>query len=166
MSIERYRRWFEYEQDAHRKTLGSLRTVPADRRDSAEWQKACSLFAHLFAARRVWRARLGEPVTEPTDFFPAELTLEELETMAETEQHGWSNYLEQADDDELARIYDYRRSDGVPFRNSVEDTLTHMFAHSFYHRGQIAALVRVMGGEPAATDFIFWARDAIDVTRT
>jgi len=29
---------------------------------------------------------------------------------------------------------------------------------SWYHRGQIAALVRAMGAEPAVTDLVFWAR--------
>jgi uncharacterized damage-inducible protein DinB len=165
--IERYRRWFEYEQDAHRQTLDSLRTVPEGGRNSAEWEKACALFAHIIAARQVWRHRLGEPVDQPTDYFPIGYSLEELESLAESEQRGWYDYLSRADESEVARVYDYRRSDGKSFRNSVEDTLTHMFAHSFHHRGQIAALVRAMGGEPAATDFIFWAHETIDdATRT
>lgn len=36
MIIERYRRWFEYEKDAHAKVFASFDTVPSDRRDSAE----------------------------------------------------------------------------------------------------------------------------------
>jgi len=30
------------------------------------------------------------------------------------------------------------------------------------HRGQIAALVRALGGEPAVTDYLFWKRRPID----
>jgi len=44
----------------------------------------------------------------------------------------------------------------------VEDILAQLFGHSWYHRGQIALLVRSIGAEPAATDFVYWAREAID----
>jgi uncharacterized damage-inducible protein DinB len=40
----------------------------------------------------------------------------------------------------------------------VGDILTHVVAHSAYHRGQIAAAVRAAGGAPAYTDFIHAAR--------
>jgi DinB family len=36
---------------------------------------------------------------------------------------------------------------------------TQLFGHSSYHRGQIATLVRTAGGEPAATDYIYWCRE-------
>ena len=57
--IARFRRWFEYEQDAHAKVLSSLDTVPADRRTGPEYRKAVSLFAHVVAGRRMWLGRLG-----------------------------------------------------------------------------------------------------------
>jgi len=44
----------------------------------------------------------------------------------------------------------------------VEDILAQLFGHSWYHRGQIALLVRSIGAEPAATDFVYWTREAID----
>jgi uncharacterized damage-inducible protein DinB len=34
--------------------------------------------------------------------------------------------------------------------------LRHVVNHSTYHRGQVAAKLRRLGVEPAATDFIFW----------
>ncbi len=43
----------------------------------------------------------------------------------------------------------------------VEDILTQLFGHSWYHRGQIAARVRELGGEPAATDFVFFTRELL-----
>ncbi|MFL6198680.1 MAG: DinB family protein [Thermoanaerobaculia bacterium] len=39
--------------------------------------------------------------------------------------------------------------------------LTQLFGHSWYHRGQIAQLVRALGAEPAVTDFVFWSREAL-----
>jgi uncharacterized damage-inducible protein DinB len=40
----------------------------------------------------------------------------------------------------------------------VEDILAQLFGHSWYHRGQIAMLVRTAGDEPAVTDLIYWCR--------
>lgn len=159
--VDRYRRWFTYEQEAHAKTLDSLYGVPLEQRSSEEWGRATKLFAHMMVTRQVWLFRMGGPVEEPTDYFPEGKTLAELEELQRSVNKVWSTHLDQLSDEDLSRNYEYRRSDGVGFRNSVEDTLTHLFAHSFYHRGQIAALVRAMGGAPAATDFIFSFREQI-----
>ncbi|HEY7544618.1 MAG TPA: DinB family protein [Blastocatellia bacterium] len=60
-----------------------------------------------------------------------------------------------------ARVFEYSSLDGGRFRNSVEDILTQLFGHSLYHRGQIALLLRSIEAEPAATDFVYWSREAI-----
>ena len=66
----RYRRWFEYEIDAHQKVLASLATVPADQRDSAAYRKAVELLAHIVAGRQIWLHRLDATVDRPAALFP------------------------------------------------------------------------------------------------
>src|SRR5438067_13826829 len=56
---DRYRRWLEYEQDAHAKVVRSLETVPADRRAAPEYRRAVAILAHVAAAQRMWLGRLG-----------------------------------------------------------------------------------------------------------
>jgi uncharacterized damage-inducible protein DinB len=51
--------------------------------------------------------------------------------------------------------------DAGRFRNPVEEILTQLFGHSWYHRGQIAVLVRAAGGTPAITDLIYWCRQPV-----
>jgi len=94
--------------------------------------------------------------------FPAGVALEELEALVDKMHIAWSGYLSRLDEAELAREFDYRSLEGRRYRNSVEDLLTQLFGHSWYHRGQIAALVRSLGGEPAVTDYLFWKRRPID----
>lgn len=159
--IDQYRCWYAYELDAYRKTLDSLRGVAAERHGSDEWQRAVKLGAHLIVTRQIWLFRMGGPVQEPTDYFPDGKTIDELAAMADETEAEWNAYYKGLTGEELVRVYEYRRSDGVGFRNSIEDTLAHLFGHSFYHRGQIAALVRAMGGTPASTDYIFSAREQI-----
>lgn len=161
---DRFRKWFDYEKDAHAKTRLSLDTVPEDRRDT-EFQRAVDLFAHIMAARRLWLYRFGATPDGPRtleDLFPKAVSADSLEAR-EKEMHAlWSSYLEQLDDEELGRRFDYRAIEGKRFHNRVEDVLTQLFGHSWYHRGQVASIVRALGGTPAVTDYIFWVREELD----
>lgn len=154
---ERYRRWFRYEEESHARVLASLEAVPPDQR-GPPLQKAVDLFAHVVAARMLWLSRLAPGVQRPAEIFPREVRLSELARSITEMQAAWSEYLARLDAAELERVFQYRSLEGAEFRNSVEDVLTQLFGHSLYHRGQIAALVRSMGGQPATTDFVFWAR--------
>ena len=158
---ERYRRWFEYEKDAHEKVLASLHSVPASKRASAEFQKALMLLAHMMAARQLWLFRFGVGKDAPTDFFPQGVPLEEVAARVDSIHQAWTDYLSNVDEAELARVFEYQSLEGPWFRNTVEDILTQLFGHSWYHRGQIASLIRAIGEAPAVTDFVFWAREPI-----
>lgn len=159
--IDRYRRWFDYERDSHAKTIASLRGVPEDRRLSPSFQKAVDLFAHIVAARRLWLFRLGQISEAPREVFPQGVALDSLDTLASEMHDVWSDYLDRLDDGELSRVFEYRSLEGERFTNSIEDILTQLFGHSWYHRGQIAQLVRSIGCEPAVTDLVFWTRKPV-----
>ena len=157
----RFRRWFEYEKDSHAKTLASLHDVSEELRESQEFLKAVYLLSHTVAARRMWLYRFGV-LKDNVELFPADVRLEEIPDELEQMETAWSRYLEQLDDAELARVFEYQSYEGPRYRNTIEEILTQLFGHSWYHRGQIAQLVRSIGAEPAATDFVFWAREPVD----
>jgi uncharacterized damage-inducible protein DinB len=160
-NVDRYRRWFEYEKDAHQKVLQSLHATADAYRSSPSFQKAVDLFAHMMAARFLWLFRFGACTEPPAELFPQEVPAEALDRFAEETHAAWSSYLDRLDEAEIARTFEYNSLDGPRYRNSVEDILTQLFGHSWYHRGQIAALLRSCGGEPAPTDFVFWCRESI-----
>jgi uncharacterized damage-inducible protein DinB len=159
--IARYRRWFDYEKDSHRKVLDSLKSVSDEQRQSEEFRRAVYLMGHIVAARHMWLFRFGV-VKENVELFPGETRLDELPAQIEEMETLWSQYLSQLNDAELARVFEYQSYEGPRFRNTIEDILTQLFGHSWYHRGQIAQLVRSIGAEPAVTDFVFWAREPVD----
>ena len=158
--ISRYRRWFEYEKDSHAKTLASLNVVPEELRKSEEFLKAVYLLGHIIAARRMWLFRFGV-LSNKVELFPQDTKLAELPAQIAEMEMLWSEYLSQLNDADIARIFEYQSYEGARFRNTIEDILAQLFGHSWYHRGQIAALVRAMGAEPAVTDFVFWARQPL-----
>jgi uncharacterized damage-inducible protein DinB len=158
---DQYRRWFEYEQDVHAKVLQALASVPSERRSGPEYRKAVQLLGHLVAARQVWLFRLGILAKPPDAFFPENRDLGEVVKDLQAVQAAWTDYLARLTDADLDRPFEYRSLDAGRFRNRLGDVLAQLFGHSWYHRGQIAMLVRAAGGEPAITDFIYWCREPL-----
>jgi uncharacterized damage-inducible protein DinB len=158
---DRFRRWFEYEQDAHAKVVRSLETVPAERRSSAEYKRAVSILGHIAAARGIWLYRLGAAAKPPTAMFPENVSLTDVAIDLDRIHTQWADYLSGITDEQLDRTFDYQSLDSGRFRNRIEEVTTQLFGHSWYHRGQIAILVRQAGGTPAATDFVYWCRQPL-----
>ncbi|HET9233774.1 MAG TPA: DinB family protein [Candidatus Eisenbacteria bacterium] len=160
-TVERFQRWYTYEKDSHAKVLASLDTVPQDRRTSPEFGKAVALLAHLVAARKLWLYRMEGSPELPKDIFFESPPLEWVRDALAGMEAAWSGYLSGLTDRDLDHVFEYRSLEGEPFRNEIVDVLTQLFGHSWYHRGQIAMLVRQLGGTPAVTDFVFWCREPI-----
>lgn len=154
---DRFRRWYEYERDCNAKTLEMLASVPDDRRSSAEYQKAVGRMAHMAAARQRWLKRLGH-FDELPDIFPQVDDLPKVKALVANTETAWVKYLEQLDDNELAREFEYQAGDGKRYRWDIEGVLTQTFGHAWYHRGQIATLVAGLGGKAVDTDYIFWCK--------
>jgi uncharacterized damage-inducible protein DinB len=163
--IARFRRWFEYEKDAHAKVLASFATVPVDRRDAPEFHRAVAVFAHIVEARRVWLGRMGVIPLSTGPLFPDESDVDHVTKEWQTVQELWSRHLVSVTEQEIARVFEYQSYDSGRFHNSVEEILTQLFGHSWYHRGQIAVLVRAAGGQPAVTDFVYWSRQPVTTSR-
>jgi uncharacterized damage-inducible protein DinB len=159
--IDRFRRWFDYEKDSHAKTIASLYAVPEELRDGEPFRKAVYLMGHIIAARRMWLFRFGI-AGENAELFPQDVTLEQLTDQISEMEKLWTNYLLGIDDADLERVFEYQSYEGPRFRNTIDEILTQLFGHSWYHRGQIAQLIRSIGAEPAVTDFVFWAREPAD----
>jgi uncharacterized damage-inducible protein DinB len=158
--VSQFQKWFEYEKDSHRKVLESLERVPAEQRTSAAFQTAVDMMAHICGARWLWLRRLGA-AEGPPNLFPAGVEFASLPARLETMERAWGDYLGRIDETELGRRFEYQSLEGPRFRNSVGEILTQLFGHSWYHRGQIAAIVRELGAEPAVTDYVYWTREAL-----
>jgi len=152
---ERFRNWYEYERDCNAKVLAMLRSVPTASRGSAQFSRAVGKMAHLVAARHMWLHRLGIVTDRPESWFPS-TTLEELPAVVAQVEERWVAHLARLRDADLESSLDYTSSNGKRYRLRLLDLLTQVFGHAWYHRGQIAMLVKDLGGEPMDTDFIFW----------
>lgn len=154
--IHRFKELLEYEVQAGELTIQSLRTVPEGRRASPEFQKAVDKLAHVFSARLMWLARFDGKAQ--TELFPEGTSLEDLPDMSEQVAEQWRNRLENIKEAQLDRLFEYTSYDGKRFANTYQEILTQLFGHAWYHRGQIAMLVKQCGGTPAVTDYVYLTR--------
>jgi uncharacterized damage-inducible protein DinB len=177
---ERFRTWYAYERDCNAKVIQMLQSVPQDCREDANFARAVGRMAHLLAARHMWFFRLGQctdrpgdrfdqtTLTEPfpaarersSDWFPR-IELGTLPTIAEDIESRWATYLATLNDDQLAAEFTYTGYDGKLRRYRLIDLLTQVFGHAWYHRGQIAMLVKDLGGKAVDTDYIFFNRPTL-----
>lgn len=158
---DRYRRWFEYEKDVNARVLASIQAVPEALRKKPEYQRAVDLVAHMVAARSMWLYRMGVSAIGPAsidELEPHGIAPSALPGLMHKAEEAWSTYLSTLTDAELARRLEYRSIDAGAFSNTIEEIVTQLFGHGWYHRGQIGTLLRSIGAQPAPTDFILWAR--------
>ena len=108
--------------------------------------------AHLLGAGYTWLARLRR---EECQFLIwPELTLEECECNSRKLGKEWMAFFDALDAEVLEEHVEYKNSKGSECSTSMADILTQVLMHGSYHRGQIAAEMRLAGKTPASTDFI------------
>lgn len=140
-----------------RAVLSSIEGVPEGSRDGPGYQKALDLMAHIAIARDIWLARILRH-DAPGEIFPTGWDSLRVRAMWDRVEGEWREYLGGLTDEGCAREMVYRNMDGRWWRNTVGETLMHVCTHGFYHRGQVAVLVRACGGEPAQTGLMLHVR--------
>ncbi len=154
--VARFQRLQAYERDCGASVLASLDSVPDARRSEAPGARAFALAAHIQAARLLWLARLTADAPPDRVFFDS-VELGDIERLTAEADARWDRYADDLTPAELARVARYTSLAGNAQQCPVADILTHVCSHGAYHRGQVAMLVAQAGGEPATTDFIFFA---------
>jgi len=135
----------------------NLAVIAAVRDAGRPLDRSLKFTAHIVAAEYVWLTRIQERPS-PYAVWP-ELTLEECGREVPVLGKSWKGLLSQPDI--LDRSIHYKNSKGEAYDSLVRDILTHVFLHSTYHRGQIAADMRQNGITPAYTDFIHGVRQGL-----
>ena len=148
---EHYLQLFKYDDWASGKLLSVLVENRID--NEAILQK----FSHILFARQIWLWQILGKTELPKQLENA--SLENLIAAIDADKAEWINYLESADDEDFSYTIEYRRTQGTPFETEIKDILTHVVNHSTYHRGQIAAILKLIYDKVPSTDFIFYLRE-------
>jgi uncharacterized damage-inducible protein DinB len=149
-AVDHFSRLFAYDAWANQEVLNGMRGLQAPP------TRPLKLLAHILAAERLWLERLeGQEQTLPV--WP-QFGIEECERQAAEMSQLWKAYLAASSEAVLATSVSYENSKGEKWSSRKDDILMHVITHSAYHRGQIAADMRLSGLTPAYTDFIHSVR--------
>lgn len=158
--VLRFRLFYEYERDCNAKIVAMLGSVPEASRSLPQFARAVGKAAHLVAARHMWLNRLGVCADKPEGWFPP-TAFEQLPAAFAGVEQRWAAHLGSLTDRDVLAEVAWTGQDGKRRRYPLIDLLTQVFGHAWYHRGQIAMLVKDLGGTPIDTDYIFWNRPTV-----
>lgn len=113
-------------------------------------------YAHVLGAEAVWLSRLER---RPPD--SAVWPESDRDAVIALHAHvvaGYDRYLSALEPSMLSHELEYRTSNGLDFRTTIADILSHVALHGQYHRGKVNVLLRQSGAEAAPADFVSFAR--------
>lgn len=151
--MQTIRNLFAHMDWANRQMLKAMQTAQAD-----EIGKAKTLFLHTLQAERIWLKRLRGESSENIALWADHADLDECAALIEENGSDYRAWLDAFPDSRLDKPVAYRSQNGTPYETSARDILTHVALHGQHHRGQINAALRAGGFEPAAMDYILFAR--------
>ncbi len=143
MNAEYFLKLAAHDAWANRELIAALEKIPQPP------ARAMELVPHIVSAQWVWLTRMRRK-PQPMKVWP-ELSLKECRAELAKLEDGWKSFLKSAD---LNATFPYTNTKGEHFESRVGDTLTHVFLHGQYHRGQLVLLMRQAGVTPPYTDFI------------
>lgn len=150
---------FAYNSWATERIFGLLNSLSADEFDRDLKSSHSSIrqtLIHLVSAEWIWLRRWsGEsPKSVPDDWKMS--SVEAIRQVWAENDRQLRHFLGTAED--LNREVVYQNVKGDSFREPLSVLARHLVNHSTYHRGQIIAMVRQLGGAGISTDYILFYR--------
>ena len=148
-----------FNQWAHKRLLDLIRTLSAGQQHAIIPSSFDSLYKtvlHVWGAESLWLGRLNQaPITITGD--PFNESMEKLSLALEAVDQLLVEWVESKDDEQLIHPLHYHNKAGLPFYQSYDLLLHHIFNHSTYHNGQLVTMLRALGVQNIpATDFVAW----------
>jgi uncharacterized damage-inducible protein DinB len=156
---EMLQNYARYNQWAHVKLLDLIGTLSEEQQHTIIPSSFDSLYKtvfHVWGAESLWLGRLNqEPITITGD--PFNESMERLSASLKAIDQLWVDWFESKQDDQLVKKLHYHNKAGLPFYQSYDLLLQHIFNHSTYHNGQLVTMLRALGiKDLPSTDFVAW----------
>ena len=135
-------------------SLGQLSDEQFTQRIGGSFPTIRDTAAHIASAEWIWLRRFhGDSPMAMPDWL-TEPTLAVLRAKFQEIEEERQAYLRSLNDADLVQPLAYRRLNGEAFTKPLGHLLRHVVNHSTYHRGQIATMIRQVGGTPMGTDLL------------
>ncbi len=153
LSLYAYSRW------ADTRTVESIRSLPPDaytQELGGGWPSLRATLVHLAGATHAWAERFaGRDATR----LPTEAEVPALDDAVKLlfGAHGvLEAFLHTVTPEQQAGPFTWKNLQAKERTAMFWVVLRHVANHGSYHRGQIASMVRRLGGKPLPTDMVLW----------
>jgi uncharacterized damage-inducible protein DinB len=162
MRVDELRTLFAYDSWANDLLLDAIRKLPEEtlRRDlGTSHQSLLGTLVHLVAAEEIWLSRWkGAPRAKLTGVEEVGDLRALLEWWGRVRDER-DRYLATVSEADLDGEMEMKTAAGATYRHRYSDMFRHLANHSTYHRGQLAAMLRLIGEKPPSTDLIRFYRE-------
>lgn len=149
---------YEYNRWAHERLLECAETLGSDaysRQVGGSFPSLRATLEHLLAAEVVWLSRWqGHSLGDPPEYGSRDAA--SLHSIWMSFWGRQFEFLMDLTEENLSDLVAIRTRTGIEAVQPLRDTLVHVAHHSSYHRGQAAAQIRMLGGEPPVTDYFIY----------
>ncbi len=160
MTLDTLRELLAYNTWANRRLLDAVARLDADgltRVLGGSYPSVQATLTHILWAEWLWLERWQGK--SPMELFaPEEFpSVSEFRTRWSQVQGAQEAFLATLAPDDLQRVLRYTNRKGEVWEYALWRMIHHVVNHSTYHRGQVTNMLRLLGAQPATTDFLeFW----------
>lgn len=113
--------------------------------------------AHIFAADRVWLARV-QSIPQAVFITPEDRDFKTLQKAWPAMCERWKTWAAPMTDERALANISYRDMSGNPWVQPLWQIILHVVNHGTHHRGAVSGFLRAMGHKPPALDLIAYYR--------
>lgn len=156
--LDELRRLLRYDAWATSRIRAALGALEPAAFENESGERALALYAHMYGSRRMWLGRIEGTADAALNTWPL-LSLADADALRAEMEQRWGALSSGLSEADLGRVVAYATQAGAPGQQTLGDILTHAVLHSMHHRGQIATLVRELGGIPPQNDFVVFTKE-------
>jgi uncharacterized damage-inducible protein DinB len=159
VNINDIRRLFDYTEYANALALDAAEKLTEEQRRhdfKISHRSIHGTLAHIAGAEWIWLQRwkgTSHPSIWTADDFADVAALRSRWIEAEAERR---ELLESLTEEKLQQDLSYRNLKGEPHTLPIVEQMQHVVNHSTLHRGQVVGMIRQLGVQPPAVDFLYY----------
>jgi uncharacterized damage-inducible protein DinB len=162
MNKEDFSTLYDFNAWANLRTLDSCAALSPDQftRDLASsFRSVRDTLAHIYGAEWIWlerwHGRTPSALPAPADFPDLDSVRRRLTAI----DRDLVDYVASLSQDDVQRVLEFKAITAGTVAQPLWQCLQHLANHSTYHRGQIATMLRQLGGKATSTDMVVFYRD-------
>jgi uncharacterized damage-inducible protein DinB len=162
MNKEDFSTLYDFNAWANQLTLDSCAALSPEQftRDLASsFRSVRDTLAHIYGAEWIWlerwHGRAPSALPTPADFPDLDSVRRRLTAI----DRDLVDYVASLSQDDVQRVLEFKTIASGMVTQPLWQCLQHLANHSTYHRGQIATMLRQLGGKATSTDMVVFYRD-------